>query len=211
MEKNQKLVTPVGTVKFTKSVVADKTYNTIFIPKDYEQDDTRKDSWSFVLTLDPKDDKVKELLALLDEEHKKIKKSNFKPYKADKAKNDNEEIVETGLVAINFKSNFVPSIFDAKKNPCKEEIGWGSKVKVAFTVKPVDSQGKIGLGRYCKAIQIIELAKSNTDFGFGDEDGYTYVPDPETVAAAGAKGYIAADPSDVPAWDDNEKHSLFDK
>lgn len=211
MEKNQKLITPIGVVKFPKTTIKDKVCTTIIIPEGYEQDDTRKDSWSFVLTLDPKEPKVKELLAILDEEHKKIKKANFLPYKNDKTKNENEEIVETGLIAINFKSNFVPSIFDAKKNPCKEEIGWGSKVKVAFTVKPVESQGKIGLGRYCRAIQIIELAKSNTDFGFGDEEGYTYTPDPVALAAAGAKGYVAADPSDTPAWDDDVKHSLFDK
>jgi hypothetical protein len=202
MEKNQKLVTPIGAVKFTKTIIKDKTYNTLFVPADYEQDDTRKDSWSFVLTLDPKDDKVKELLALLDEEHKKIKKSNFKPYKADKAKNEAEEIAETGLIAINFKSNFAPAIFDAKKKPCNEQIGWGSKVKVAFTIKPVDSQGKIGLGRYCKAIQVIELSSPNADYGFGEEEGYT-APDPVAVAAAGSKGYIST--TDEQAWDDDIK------
>ena len=199
MEKNQKLVTPVGTMKFTKTTIKDKVYNTILIPEGYEQDDTRKDSWSFVLTLDPNEPKVKELLAILDTEHAKIKKSNFKPYKNDKAKNENDVIVETGLIAINFKSNFAPAIVDAKRNPCNEQVGWGSKVAVAFTVKPVDSQGKIGLGRYCKAIQVIELSKSQTDYGFAEEEGYT-APDPVAVAAAGAKGYVST--SDEVAWDD---------
>lgn len=200
MEKNQKLITPVGVVKFPKTIIKDKTYTTIIIPEGYEQDDTRKDAWSFVLTLDPKDAKVKELLAILDTEHAKIKKSNFKPYKNDKAKNEDGDIVETGLIAINFKSNFAPAIVDAKRKPCNEQIGWGSKVAVAFTVKPVDSQGKIGLGRYCKAIQVIELAQSNTDYGFGEEEGYS-APDPVAVAKAGSKGYQST--TDEVAWDDN--------
>lgn len=199
MEKNQKLITPIGNVKFPKTIIKDKTYTTLIVPEGYEQDDTRKDSWSFVLTLDPKQPKVAELLAILDEEHKKIKKSNFKPYKLDKAKNEDGDIVETGLVAINFKSNFAPAIVDAKRKPCNEQIGWGSKVAVAFTVKPVDSQGKIGLGRYCKAIQVIELAQSQTDYGFGEQDGYE-APDPVAVAAAGAKGYVST--SEEIAWDD---------
>lgn len=199
MEKDQKLITPVGTIKFPKTIIRDKEYMHLVVPVGYEQDDTRKDTWSFVLTLDPKDDKVKELLAFLDAEHAKIKKANFKPYKADKAKNDDDEIVETGLVAINFKSNFAPAIFDSKKNPTNEVIGWGSRVRVAFTVKPVDSQGKTGLGRYCKAIQVIELSSPTRDYGFGEEDGYT-APDPETLALAGKKGYLSAD--DRPAWDD---------
>lgn len=202
MEKFEKLITPSGFIKFPKTVIKDKTYTTLIVPADYVSDDTRKDSWSFVLTLDPKDPKVKELLALLDTEHAKIKKANFKPYKNDKAKNEAEEIVETGLIAINFKSNFAPAIFDAKKNPCNEQIGWGSKVKVAFTIKPVDSQGKIGLGRYCKAIQVLELASPTTDYGFGEEEGYTYTPSAESLALAGAKGYVST--SDDVAWDDEK-------
>jgi hypothetical protein len=199
-EVKNKLVSPIGTVKFTKTIIKDKTYTTLIVPNGYEQDDTRKDSWSFVLTLDPKDLKVKELLSFLDSEHKKIKKANFLPYKNDKAKNENDEIVETGFVAINFKSNFAPAIVDAKRNPCHEQIGWGSKVAVAFTVKPVDSQCKIGLGRYGKAIQVIELAQAKTDYGFAEEEGYT-APDPVALAAAGSKGYIST--SDEIAWDDD--------
>lgn len=201
MEKNQKLITPVGVVKFPKTIIKDKTYTTLIIPEGYEQDDTRKDAWSFVLTLDPKDPKVKELLTILDTEHAKIKKSNFKPYKNDKAKNEDGDIIETGLVAINFKSNFAPAIVDAKRNPCNEQIGWGSKVAVAFTVKPVDSQGKIGLGRYCKAIQVIELSQSKTDYGFAESEGYEAPPvNKEALAAAGSKGYQST--TDEKAWDD---------
>ncbi len=194
----EKLITPIGKIKFPTTTIGDKVTSNIYVPDGYVENKSRKDSWSFVLTLDPKEPKVKELLKLLDEEHSKIKKANFKPYKMDKSKNENEEIIETGLIAINFKSSYPPIILDSKRNTCKEPVTWGSRVCVAFAIKPVEAQGKIGLGRYCKAIQVIELAESKTDYGFAEEEGFI------TAKAATAAPEKKSGPEDIFNWDDKQ-------
>lgn len=171
MSKAESLFTPVGTIKFPKTKVNDKEWGFLHNPKGITEDDVC--SWKFVLTLDPADPKVKELLATLDEQHSKIKKSNFQPYKLDKAKNDDGEIVETGFVAINFTTAYPLAMFDANKKPCNVDVGWGSRVAVKFNTKPVDNKGKVGLGRYARAIQIVELKESTQDIsGFEQREGF---------------------------------------
>jgi hypothetical protein len=194
----EKLITPIGKIKFPTTTIGEKVTSNIYVPDGYIENKSRKDSWSFVLTLDPKEPKVKELLKMLDEEHAKIKKANFKPYKMDKSKNEKDEIVETGLIAINFKSSYPPFIMDSKRNTCKEPVTWGSRVCVAFAIKPVEAQGKIGLGRYCKAIQVIELAESKTDYGFAEEEGFT------TAKVASSAPEKKSVPEDIFNWDDKQ-------
>lgn len=160
-------VTPVGTVKFPKTLIGRQESKFVYVPDGYQE--ARGDSWSLVLTLNPNDEKVKELTAFLDAEHAKIQGANFQPYKLDEDGKGNL----TGLIAINFKSSYPPAILDSKLKPCKATVTWGSKVAISFNVKPVDNQGKIGLGRYMKAIQVIELAASNTDHGFVETEGFT--------------------------------------
>jgi len=171
------------------------------VPADYKKEDNGR--WKFALTLDPALDTVKILMNVLDVEANQIKGANFKPYKADKTKNDKGEFVENGLIAINFSSIYPPVFFDAKNSPSTAKITWGSRVRVAFIVRNVDTQGKKGLGRYFNAIRIIELAESRQDYGFGEEElGYT---EAELASMAKAKidnpkGYIST--TDEIAWDD---------
>ena len=46
-----------------------------------------------------------------------------------------------------------------------------SKIAVKFNVKPVNNQGKIGLGRYAIAIQVFELSESSQDLSGFTEGG----------------------------------------
>ena len=175
MAKSELLHTPIGKVKFTKTVINETEYRSLYVPPGYDANDkSNKSIWSFTLTLDPKDEKVKQLMALLDEEHKKIKGANFVPYKADKSKDqETGELKDTGLIAVNFRSGYPPVMFDSlKKKLSGIYVGWGSKVKVAFTVKPVNKKGKVGLGRYVKALQILEISQGSGDYGFEEEGDY---------------------------------------
>lgn len=187
--KSELLHTPVGSVKFPKTVVNDQEYRSLFVPPGYDQNDkSNVSTWSFTLVLNPKDAAVKKLLDHLDAEHKNIKGAKFKPYKADKSKNEDGNLVDTGLIAINFKSSFPPGFVDARKVKVEGvSVGWGSKVKVAFVTKPVNHKSKVGLGRYVKGIQIIELAQMQSDYGFDEEEGGYGAEEPVGANAGGAK------------------------
>lgn len=176
-KKQKSFYTPVGYVKFPKTVINDKEYGFLLNPKDLREDDVF--SCKFTLVLDPQEPAVAELMALLDEQHGKIKNANFKPYKDDKKKDDNGDIVETGLIGVNFTTSFPIAFVDGKKQKCDSvQVGWGSKVAVKFNTKAVNNKGKIGLGRYVRAVQIIELKESGQDVsGFGEhEEGYAATP-----------------------------------
>lgn len=78
------------------------------------------------------------------------------------------------------KERRVP-VFDAFQNPVKlkDEPGFGSVIRVAFTAVPyfVDATGRGGLSLYLDALQIIKLNKmgerSASDYGFAaEEDGF---------------------------------------
>lgn len=172
MAKQESYYTPAGFVKFPKTKINDKEYGYLFNPPGLTEDDIC--SWKFVLTLDPEDKETQDLLAMLDEQHKKIKGANFNPYKDDKIKNDDGEIVLSGLVGINFTTSYPLTIVDAQKNKMDLPVGWGSKVRVKFTTKPVNNKGKVGLGRYARALQVIDLIESGQDLsGFKEEeDGF---------------------------------------
>ena len=159
MPKQEQYYTPVGKVKFPKTIINSKEYPYIFIPDVITEEDETQ--WKFSLSFDPKDgDK---LLRILDAQHAEIKNANFQPYKADKDKLEDGSIVDNGLIAINFTSGYPIHMVDASKKECSEKVGWGSKIRVKFTTKPVNNKGKVGLGRYVRAIQIIELSESGMD------------------------------------------------
>ena len=169
--KQKTYQTPIGIVKFPKTKIGDKEHGVIFVPAGYKEDYTA--SWKFQLVFDPKTKQAKELLDILNVEHYKIKGANFNPTKKDLSKNDAGDMVETGLVAINFTSGYPPKMVDAELNPCNVKIGWGSKIRVKFTIKPVNNKGKVGLGRYTRLIQVIDPKELgiNTD-GFEKEEGF---------------------------------------
>ena len=172
MAKTESYYTPVGSIKFPKTKINDKEVGYLYTPKGLEEEDIK--SWKFQLVIDPETDEAKDLLAMLDKQHGEIKGSNFVPYKKDMNKNqETGELEETGLVAINFTTSYPITMVDALKNKCNESVGWGSKVKVKFTTKPVNNKGKVGLGRYVRAMQIIELSEAGQDLsGFGEEQGH---------------------------------------
>lgn len=173
MPKVETYITPVGRVKFPKTIINDKEYGHIVHPQGLTEDDNYQ--CKFTLVIDK--DKAKDITKMLDEQAQPIKGANFKPYKNDKIKNEDESITETEDIAINFTSSYPPSIFDAKLEKSDAVIGWGSKVKVKFTTKPVNNKGKVGLGRYVRAIQIIELSESSSGAeGFTPEEGYSSKP-----------------------------------
>jgi hypothetical protein len=173
MPKVEVYYTPVGTIKFPKTVINDKESNFLYVPSDLKKED--KCTWKFQIVVDPKE--CKELIKTLDAQSKEIKGANFKPYKADKSKEDgSDEYVETGLIGINFTSGFPITFIDCSKPPQQvhdTNVGWGSKVRVQFTTKPVNNKGKVGLGRYVRIVQIVELSDIGMDTsGFGEIDGW---------------------------------------
>ena len=155
-----KLTTPIGVVKFPQVTRPDA-----------------KGKYGIALVLDPKDKVAakwfKEVLdpAIADSEHPKY----MKVYKNDKSKNEAGDLEETGLLIINFISHYPINIFDSKGTALETcDIGWGSRVKVAFTLKSFEADGNRGLTKYIRGIQVIELkgGASAESCGFGEEDGY---------------------------------------
>lgn len=170
-EKKEKYLTPIGHMKFCKTIINDKEYNVLKCPEGLKETDVC--SFKFQLNFDPKTKEAKELLAKLDDEHNQIKNANFKPYKKDVAKDEETEaLIETGLVAINFTSSYAPKMIDSALKECNVELGWGSKVRVKFVTKAVNNKGKIGLGRYTSIIQVLEPKSGGVDTsGFESTDG----------------------------------------
>jgi hypothetical protein len=161
-----------GRVKFPSTDYKGEQYNKVFTPHDLKDGDEYRAK--FTLVVDPKDKKIAEVLDILDKQQEEIKGRNFNATKPDKQKNDSGELVESGYVGINFTTGFPIQMLDSQLNACNQEIGWGSEVVVKFQTKPVSNKGKVGLGRYVRAIQILDLQKSNVDTsGFEAQDGFT--------------------------------------
>ena len=98
------------------------------------------------------------------------------------------EKVETEYVLMQFKSAFPlwdddkTKLFDAKGNPVRTDIGWGSRCRVAFTLSPYDQGGNTGVTRYIYGIQIIDLVTGSTtaeSCGFGEEEGFVAQDKPQ--------------------------------
>ena len=147
-------VTPVGEVKFPK------------IPKEGKR--------TVAVTFDPV-----EAADFLIEMEKAVAESKFpksKIYKEDKSRDpDTNEFEPNGRIIMNFISHYPINFFDAKKNPIEvSDLGWGSKVRVSFQINEFDVEGKKGLCKYIKGIQVIDLqgGASADSCGFGEEEGF---------------------------------------
>lgn len=192
-QKREKIVTPVGVVKFSHLTVPNTKFNKL-------------GEFSVDLLLDPADPavaKLKESLeakaqevrakALAEAKDGKTKKAIeayevYTPFSADEDKEGNE----TGNVVFKAKQKAVievqgkdpikktVAIFDAKQKPLLgKKIGRGTKMKVACTLAPFVAPGlkTLGVSVWLEAVQIIELHEfgggSADSFGFGEEEGYT--------------------------------------
>jgi hypothetical protein len=124
-------------------------------------------------------DEAKPLCKVLKKEYdaaqKPKKKKGNPPYK----ENENGEIeIKLKQKAIirnkageEFKKTV--AILDAKKKPIKADVGNGSTVKAAFSIRPYDYNG-CGLSLDLIAVQVIDLVEydGNQEFGFDEEDGF---------------------------------------
>jgi hypothetical protein len=160
-----KLVTPAGIVKFPSIEKPDP-----------------KGKYRIALVLDPKDKAFGDLIAQIDEAEKDFeKKYRGKPHYKKDMNIVNGEKVESGMVLMQFTSTFPmwdekdSKIFDAAGNKIREDIGWGSKCKVAFVIAPYDQDGNVGVTRYIYGIQVLELKSSAVSMdacGFEPTEGY---------------------------------------
>lgn len=65
------------------------------------------------------------------------------------------------------------AILDAKKHPCKANVGKGSTIKVAYSIRPYDYNG-CGISLDLVAVQVLELVEyeGGSEFGFDEEEGF---------------------------------------
>jgi len=169
MTKALQFITPRGTIKFPSTKIGETEYKVI---KPYHPKEGEDVTWKFVLSFDPKSDQAQDLLTALSEEHAKIKGANFQPFKKDKSRNENDEIVENGNIAINFTSGYPVRMVDSSLKECSVELGWGAEVIVKFNVKPVNNLGKVGLGRYPALIQVLSIGGDSDTTGLQPQEGY---------------------------------------
>jgi hypothetical protein len=167
MKMANKLTTPIGTVKFPQISTPDA-----------------KGKYGLALVLDPAEEAVKKFM---DELNQAVAESSYPKYtklvKADKQKNESGELAATGKILINFTSSYPIALFDSQNNAVeKAEVGWGSRVRVAFTLKEFDVDGSKGLTKYIRGVQIIELkgGASAESCGFTKEEGYVVEQKSET-------------------------------
>jgi hypothetical protein len=139
-----------------------------------------KGKYRLALAFDPADHEAQQMMTDYSESELDFgKQFRGKPLtKIDKSKNESGDLVDTGLHLINFTgSQFKPAIFDSNGDKIEDEnfdIGWGSIIRVSFTLKEYDQDGNKGLARYIKGIQVINLIDSGVTAdacGFGKEDG----------------------------------------
>jgi hypothetical protein len=172
MAKKPKLITPVGDVKFP-----------------FIENPDQNGKYSITLVFDPKSEEFTKLIAEIDECEKDFEKKyrGKAHYKKNIDIVDGEK-VETEKVSMNFKSIYPmwdekgTKIFDAKGNPMKEDIGWGSKVRVAFVLSPYDQAGHVGVTRYIAGIQVVDLKQQGSSAeacGFTPVEGYVHEEKPQ--------------------------------
>lgn len=186
-----KFVTPKGVVKFPNVATPDK-----------------KGKYRIALVFDPKDEDFKKLIASIEKEENNFdKKFRGKPHYKKNYEIVDGEKTETGHVLMNFNSSFAlfddkdSKIFDAKGNKIKEDVGWGSVCKVAFTLSPYEADGNCGVTRYLSGIQVIEMKESGASAegcGFKQEEGYVKQDNQEMTPEERQK----AIDDDKIAWDE---------
>jgi hypothetical protein len=116
---------------------------------------------------------------------KKLKLAGL-PFGPEVDRDSGEEV--DGVTQFNFKMRAIvrpkgraawtqkPALFDAHKNPLTEEIWGGSKIRVAYQMRPWLSPLGFGIALDLKAVQVIDLVtrgERNADsFGFDEEEGF---------------------------------------
>lgn len=178
-------LTPIGTAVFPHLNTADTKF-----------DEKGVFSTSLRLTPDEAAPMIKSLEQVYSSGYKKIcgEKNKATLKKADmpwSKETDRESGEETGNYLFKFKMKaetrtgikMRPVLFDAKCQPMEDNIGAGSKMKVAFDPScwHVAALG-VGISLRLKGVQVLELVeysgRSADSLGFGEEDGF------ETTSAA---------------------------
>ena len=149
-----------------------------YVPKEAKASDSLK--YKITAVFDPTDPEHKAFLQSLANDLQEARsKSKDKlantPWKMEVDKDTGEE---TGMITVNFKSQYRPTVFDARGNKILGDInvGNGSQVKIAYVTKPYSGLGG-GITCYFQALQIIDLVEYNggeaSDFGFEPTDGFS--------------------------------------
>ena len=162
MSKQEKMLSPVGEVKF---VSLDKPDTKLAKSED-------EGKYRVSLVLDPKDAGHKKFLAklkkLAEEKHPKGRK----PYKEDKDRDG----VETGKILVSFQSTYKPKVFDKYGQDIPEDVvvGNGSVCQMCFVPAYYEVTVNKGMTLYIQAVKVIELVefggRTAEDFGFDVEE-----------------------------------------
>lgn len=212
-------ITPVGTASYPKLTVPDTKYKAtgeystkmVFAAEDIQPliDQYEKEQQRYF------EEQKAELMAgdgKSKAKAKALKLAADKPYKPE----FDDEGEETGNVVINFKMParvvregkpdliLKPDVFDAagKQLTKVPEVWSGSRLKIAYELRPFNTAIGVGVSMRLKGVQIIELRQGGqrdaASYGFGAEDGYT--ADDE----APSSGTFGDDSSDDSTPDDNK-------
>jgi hypothetical protein len=190
-QKNPRLTTPRGILKYPRLTVPDTKFN-----EDGEYstklllEPDGKDVAKFLKQLDTETDKAVEYMKAENKQHaKKIVRVPAYVNEVDK------EGDETGKIELNFKMpakvmakkgpnkgktfNFKPALFDAFGTPVEKElrIGGGTEGRVTFEFWPYFSakDKNVGITRRMVAVKLIKLVEWNSNqdasaYGFDDEE-----------------------------------------
>ena len=149
------------------------------VSKDVPSDNTIKPKFKITGIFDPKNKDHAKFLNGISEQITKAEIYKEKhPIKKDYFKDEDDNYVETGLIAITFKTDYKPTVFDAKLNPIVREENYIAN----------DSEGYINYSTYeykpglismiLNSIQVTKLIEwdgvANAEaFGFKEEDGFS--------------------------------------
>lgn len=154
MSKNVLMRSPVGLGEY------------VFIKNPYTQHDPDGE-FKANLIVDPDDGGVTEFLT----EIKAASNGGHLPY----TKNDD------GTVTVKFKSKYRPKVADAHGHYYDEEdvpmVGNGSKIRIAYNMKPWEFGGKNGVKLYLQGVQILDLIPYEGSM-FDAEEGAESEPEP---------------------------------
>lgn len=209
-KKNPSLITPPLLLKYPRLTTPDTRYN-----EDGEYstkalgDPNDATVQAFLKKLDKAVDDAMEAIREEKADDKKVLKL-LKRTPAYRMELDKEG-EETGKVEFNFKMpakitakkgknagktyTFKPALFDAKGNvvPVTARIGGGTIAKIAFEFWPYFSakDKDVGITRRLTAVQIIKLVewsseRDASDFGFGEEEGFSALESADTSVSSGA-------------------------
>ena len=181
MAKLERYNTPKCTFKYPFIVTRDVPTRKNIAPK-----------FKITGVFDPKQNKshaefLNKITALVTDDSIKIY-AKYHPIKKDTEKDENDNPVETGLIAVTFKTDYKPVVFDAKLNPIIREenyIANGSEGYINYSTYEYEP-GRISM--ILNSIQVTNLIEwdnaANADaFGFKEEEGYSdYKPAEDAYA-----------------------------